>query len=54
MPTENKNEKTGESRDDIVNDAEEHEDARIAAEEQSEIADEDADVATDAREGRIP
>jgi hypothetical protein len=38
----------------LQNDAEEAEDARIAAEEGEEVADADEDVVEDAREGVVP
>lgn len=38
----------------LLDDVDEAEDARVAAQEESEIADEDAAAVTDAREERLP
>jgi hypothetical protein len=42
------------TEEDLVEDVDESEDDRVAAEEGSEVADEDDATARDAREGRIP
>jgi hypothetical protein len=42
------------TEEDLVEDVDESEDDRVAAEEASDVADEDDAAARDAREGRIP
>jgi hypothetical protein len=42
------------TEEDLVEDVDESEDDRVAAEEASDIADEDDAAVRDAREGRIP
>ena len=42
------------TEEDLVEDVDESEDDRVAAEEASEVGDEDDAAARDAREGRIP
>jgi hypothetical protein len=42
------------TEEDLVEDVDESEDDRVAAEEAADVADEDDAAARDAREGRIP
>ncbi|HEY2746257.1 MAG TPA: hypothetical protein VGL86_16595 [Polyangia bacterium] len=54
MPDEKNAKSAPPSEDELVERADEEEDDRVAAEEASEIGNEDAGVVTDAREERIP